>query len=209
MKATYCISCIVAMIIIVSFLGFMVENVWLAFTKGYIDNRNMGLPFLLGYGIAIIGIYMLLGTPQHSRTMDRITFLDTSLKRIVFYFLCAFMFVCIAEILLGTFIEKTCHIVLWNYSRFTLHITKYTSIPTSNGFAFIITFFMDKCFTPIMNLLSQIECIVSQKVSFVIFGLMVFDFAINSIKMFKNKSLNPIWKVTLKHYDELEETIPN
>jgi uncharacterized membrane protein len=196
------------MIIIVSFLGFVVENVWLAFTKGYIDNRNMSLPFLLGYGVAIIGMYISLGTPQNSKTLDRLPFLDTQIKRTVFYFLCAFTFVCIAEILLGTFVEKTCHIILWNYSRFTLHITKYTSIPTSNGFAFIITFFMDKCFTPIMDTLSQIECTVSQKVSLVVFGLMVFDFVINAIKMFKNQSLNPIWKVTFKRYDELEETIP-
>jgi hypothetical protein len=59
-----------------------------------------------------------------------------------------------------------------------------------------------------MDTLSQIECTVSQKVSLVVFGLMVFDFVINAIKMFKNQSLNPIWKVTFKRYDELEETIP-
>ena len=33
----------------ISFLGFCVENLWLAITKGYMDNRNMLFPFLFGY----------------------------------------------------------------------------------------------------------------------------------------------------------------
>lgn len=194
------------MMTIVSFLGFVVENIWLAFTKGYIDNRNMALPFLLGYGIAIIGLFFMLGTPQNSTFLDKILFLNTPFKRTVFYFSCAFFFVCIAEILLGTFVEKTCHIILWNYSRFTLHITKYTSIPTSSGFAFIITFFMDKCFTPIMEALSQIEYETSKDISSIFLGLMIFDFIVNSIKMFKNKSFNNTWKIEiqLKHKQKKE-----
>lgn len=205
MKLTYSIPCIILMVTIVSFLGFVVENVWLAFTKGYIDNRNMALPFLLGYGVAIVTLFILLGTPKSSAIFDKLPFLDTSFKRIFFYFICAFFFVCMAEILLGTFIEKTCHIVLWNYSRFTLHITKYTSIPTSSGFAFIITFFMDKCFTPIMDTISQIEYETSKDISIVFLALMVFDFCVNSFKIFKNKSLNPIWKIEFKHTENEEE----
>ncbi|MCC8070043.1 MAG: putative ABC transporter permease [Ruminococcus sp.] len=204
MKLAYSIPCIILMATIVSFLGFVVENVWLTFTKGYIDNRNMALPFLLGYGLAIVTLFILLGTPRCSTFFDRLPFLDTSFKRISFYFLCAFFFVCVAEILLGTLIEKTCHIVLWNYSRFTLHITKYTSIPTSSGFAFIITFFMDKCFTPIMDAISQIDYETSKDISIVFLALMVCDFCVNSFKMFKNKSLNPIWRIDLRRHQDNE-----
>ena len=205
MKLTYSIPCIILMATVVSFLGFVVENVWLAFTKGYMDNRNMALPFLLGYGVAIVTLFIMLGTPKNSAFFDRLPFLNTSFKRVSFYFMCAFFFVCVAEILLGTFIEKSCHIVLWNYSRFTLHITKYTSIPTSSGFAFIITFFMDKCFTPIMDAISQIDYETSKDVRIVFLALMVFEFAVNSFKMFKNKSFNQTWKIDFKHSDEKEE----
>lgn len=207
MKLSYSIPSIILMMTIVSFLGFVVENVWLAFTKGYMDNRNMTLPFLLGYGVAIIGLYLLLGTPENSTLLDRILFLDTPFKRTIFYFICSFFFVCIAEIILGTFIEKTCHIILWNYSRFSLHITKYTSLPTSNGFALIITFFMDKCFTPIMDILSSIDYETAKDVSSICLGLMLFDFIINSVKIFKRKSFNNIWKINFKQQHD-DEKVP-
>lgn len=193
------------MVVIASFLGFIVENVWLAITKGYIDNRNMCLPFLLGYGIAILLLFIILGTPQSSNLFNRLSFLDTPFKRVSLYFICAFFFVCVAEISLGTLVEKTCHIILWNYSRFTLHITKYTSIPTSNGFALIITFFMDKCFNPIMELISKIDYETSKTVGVVLLGLMIFDFSINALKMYKSKSLNTIWKIELKNYKSSSE----
>ena len=50
--------------IIVSMLGFLVENIWLAMTKGYMDNRNMCFPFLIGYGIAMLLILLIIGTPK-------------------------------------------------------------------------------------------------------------------------------------------------
>ena len=49
---------------VVSFIGFVVENVWLAATKGYMDNRNAFFPFLMGYGIAILLIHIIVGTPK-------------------------------------------------------------------------------------------------------------------------------------------------
>lgn len=51
MNINYNIYTLAIMMAIVSFLGFILENIWLMFTKGYIDNRNVGTPFLLGYGI--------------------------------------------------------------------------------------------------------------------------------------------------------------
>lgn len=207
MKLKYDVYSLILMMTIVSFLGFLVENVWLAITKGYMDNRNMCLPFLFGYGVAIVGLFLILGTPENSHLFDKLPFLNTPLRRVVFYFTCSFLFVCVAEIILGTFVEKTCKIVLWNYSRFTLHITKYTSVPTSSGFALIITFFMDKCFSPIMNALSTIDYDTSKRISMVFLGLMVFDFIMNSIKMYRKKSFNTIWRIDLKSHNSEDEKI--
>ena len=47
------------MVALISFLGFLVENLWLALTKGYINNRNMNAPFLLGYGMLVVAMYFL------------------------------------------------------------------------------------------------------------------------------------------------------
>jgi uncharacterized membrane protein len=186
------------MMTITALLGFLVENAWLAVTKGYIDNRNMNLPFLLGYGVAIVGMFFLMGTPKDSPLLDRVTFLDTPFKRVVFYFLCSFVLVSLGEILLGTLVEKTCHIVWWNYTKIALHITKYTSVPTSSGFALIITFFMDKCFEPIMLKLSEMDYETSRRVSMVFLALMVFDFLVSARKIYKNQALNVTWKLELR-----------
>ena len=51
------------MVAVISFLGFSLENLWLSLTKGFIDNRNMNAPFLMGYGLLVVGMYLLLGTP--------------------------------------------------------------------------------------------------------------------------------------------------
>ena len=48
------------MIILISFVGFLVENIWNFLTSGQIDNRNMHLPFILGYGLAILGVYLYM-----------------------------------------------------------------------------------------------------------------------------------------------------
>jgi len=50
--------------ILVSFAGFVVENIWRLLTKGIVDNRGMLLPFLAGYGMALIAFYLLFGTPD-------------------------------------------------------------------------------------------------------------------------------------------------
>ena len=52
------------MVAVISFLGFSLENLWLSLTKGFIDNRNMNAPFLMGYGLLVVGMYLLLGTPE-------------------------------------------------------------------------------------------------------------------------------------------------
>lgn len=199
-KVKYNIYTIILMVTLVSFLGFLVENVWLAMTKGYVDNRNMYFPFLLGYGFAILSLYYILGTPKDATYLKRLPFLDTPFKMVMFYWLCAFCFVCIAEVLLGTFIERTCQVVLWNYSRFTLHITKYTSVPTSTAFAFIITFYMDRCFTPIMQALSNIDYDTAKSVSLIFLVIMVSDFTYNAYRMYTHKDFNRVWKFDLKRH---------
>ena len=50
--------------VVISFVGFAIENTWLLLTKGYMDNRNMTLPFLLGYGVLMVDFYLMFGTPS-------------------------------------------------------------------------------------------------------------------------------------------------
>ncbi len=38
-----------ALVIVVSFLGFCLENIWMLFSSGVIDNRNMNLSWVLHF----------------------------------------------------------------------------------------------------------------------------------------------------------------
>lgn len=186
------------MVAIVSFLGFVVENVWLAMTKGYINNRNMNAPFLLGYGLLIVAFYFVLGTPNQ---MSLPGWLQKKLRargRYILYFVCAMLAVCVGEIVLGEVVELLCGIEYWNYENLPFHITKYTSLPTSAAFATIITFFMGVCFEPLMAFILQMDSRWMKVVSVVLMVVMGVDFLASFRIMFKRKDYYLKWKVLLR-----------
>lgn len=180
---------------VISFLGFVLENIWLACRKGYMDNRNMTLPFLFGYGLLVVGIYVLIGTPEELHIGAAGGASLTS--RYIVYFLSSAVIVSVGEIALGTAVEKLFGFEYWNYESLPMHITKYTSIPTSLGFAFIITFFMGKCFTPIMSLVGMLDEHDLRTTAVVLTAAMVSDFVISFAKMYKTRTLNVRWTVRI------------
>ena len=121
---------LILIIVIVSFLGFCIENFFTAFDDGIVNNRNMLLPFLLGYGLAILAFYVVVGTPNNPKFFKKDLKLS-SFWSFVFYFAISFLGVCMAEIIIGYAIEWSCGIIWWDYTDIPLHITRYTSVPTS------------------------------------------------------------------------------
>lgn len=193
----YSVSAMLIMTAIISFLGFSLENIWLAARKGYMDNRNMFAPFLLGYGVAVMGFYLLLGTPENPRTYvndinDRVE--NNAGIRIAAYFVITFVCVSLGEIVLGKFIEKSCHVILWDYTSIPLHITRYTSIPTSIGFTLIITAFMDCFFERIMDALMLIDPTVSDILGASLMTVMLADFIFNALRTRRTQSMMTFWR---------------
>lgn len=186
------------MVAVVSFLGFVVENVWLAMTKGYINNRNMNAPFLLGYGLLIAAFYFVLGTPNQMALPKCLQKKLRARGKYILYFVCALLAVCISEIVLGEVVEKLCGFEYWNYENIPLHITKYTSIPTSIAFAAIITFFMGVCFEPLMALILQMDVRWMKIISVVLMTVMGIDFIASFRMMFKRKDYYLKWKISLR-----------
>lgn len=186
-------------IVVVSFLGFVVENVWLAITKGFMDNRNMNLPFLVGYGMAIMAIFALFGTPMNPWFLGRKFAIEKKIVRRLVYFLFVMLCVGVGEILLGTLVEKLCHFYWWDYSRLPLHITRYTTIPTSAGFAVMITIFMEHFFVPLVGYFMTWEI---KKLQFIAFGMLVLlmqDFVISAYRMYKDKKMTKKWEIDMTH----------
>lgn len=182
------------MIIFVSFLGFVLENIWLAATKGYIDNRNMNLPFLFGYGLVIIGFYTLIGTPANLKITEWFGVYFSRRGGFIFYFFVSVILVSVGEMLLGTFVERIFGFEYWNYSRLPLHITKYTSVPTSMGFGLIITLFMGYFFDNIMNQIHNMSDITVKVIGSVLMLLITADFIYSFAVMYRKRSLNIKWE---------------
>ena len=172
------------MIILCSFLGYITENLWNYFTCGYVDNRNMFLPFLIGYGIAILFVYILFGVPKK--------------KRLWLYAIEVFIFTSAAELALGYLVEWIGGFRYWDYSDIPLHFTPYVSLITSIGFTTIITLFMNVHFTPLMERFRawcEHKWVCALTVIMII--LMASDFVYSFLVMFENGAKNEHWSVSI------------
>lgn len=180
---------------IISFLGFAVENIWLAATKGYMDNRNMVFPFLLGYGFAILIIYALIGTPRKVWLLGRVIGIKKKTARLIYYFTGSMLCVSLGEILLGKLVEKVCHFYWWDYTKLPMHITRYTSIPTSLMFAGLITLFMDKFFIPLFQYAQKCNPTLLKVTAVPLTVLMIGDFLYSGYRMYKKKGIVTRWRI--------------
>ena len=186
---------LILIVVLVSFLGFIVENIFTSYSSGVIDNRNMVLPFLLGYGLAILVIYKLFGTPHAPMFFGKELSLGNAALSSLYYFTIAFLCVSIGEVALGYIIEWSCDIVWWNYTAIPLHITKYTSIPTSTIFAILITVFMKHFFNPLFNTFSKMNYQALSILAISLLVLLSLDFVNSGIYMFKNHQTLKLWSV--------------
>lgn len=186
---------LVMIAVIVSFIGFCVENIFISFSSGFMDNRNMILPFLFGYGLSMLLYYFLFGTPNSPLLFGRrIAFKSSTVSNIYSFFM-AFIGICIGEIILGYAIELTCDIIWWDYTTIPLHITRYTSVPTSMGFAFLLTLFMKYCFDPLYNAFSKMNTTALIVIS-VCFALVLSADMLNSaIYMYQNHNTQILWRL--------------
>lgn len=181
--------------VIISFLGFVVENIWIAGTKGFMDNRGMFLPFLLGYGLAVAAIFIVFGTPDKLWFFGNVWNIHNATARKLMYYLIVVVCICIGEMLLGLIVEKVCHFSWWNYSRIPLHITQYTSIPTSMAFALLITIFMDAFFQPLFTCFYNTENNMWLFSGFTLFAFLVLDFLYNGYQIYKQHGTIQRWRI--------------
>ena len=189
------IYALIMILVTVSFLGFVVENVWLGVTKGYMDNRNMMLPFLLGYGVAVLGIYFLFGTPAKLRILGLRLNLKSEYMQLFVYYGIVMICISVGEIVLGKLVEKTCQIKWWDYSKLPLHITQYTSVPTSAGFSMMVVTFMNKIFVPLYETFMAWDYVRLRNTAMILLVLLVADYLYHTYLMFTQKAMISRWVI--------------
>ena len=180
------------MVLFISFLGFVLENMWLAATRGYMDNRNMRFPFLLGYGVLVVGMYLLIGTPQEIVLLGK-WYLEGDGR--CFYYLMATVIVSLCELILGTLVEHIFGFEYWNYEWIPCHLSKYTSLPTSLGFATIITLFMEYVFPCAMRVFSKQDSLMTRVFGMLVFIACLMDFISSFRKMYLRHGPNERWRI--------------
>lgn len=185
------------LICIISFVGFCVENIWNVITSGQLDNRNMHLPFILGYGLAILGIYLFFGTPTDNNGLFNLPNKSNIVFQYVSYIICVTLFISIWEILIGHTVQYLSGISYWDFSDVPLHITKYTSILTSIGYSIIITLFMRYIFDKIMSWLNQFDESAFKLTGYALFALLTIDMFASYGAMITNNNYNLIWCIRL------------
>ena len=112
--------------------------------------------------------------------------------------------VSVGEIILGTLVEKICHFYWWDYTVIPLHITRYTSVPTSLGFALIITTFMDKFCMPILDHLAAIPAERATVLAWILGVSLSVDMVYSMYKMYRNHGGLKIWKKQLPRHSYQE-----
>lgn len=183
------------MLIVTSFIGFAIENAWFWITKSYVDNRNMNLPFLFGYGFAVAAIYLMVGTPSNGEGLlkEKLCLLGNF---DIMYFGFVFLFVSVGEICLGYAFRAACRFDYWDYSDLPLHFTKYTSFFTSVLFAGAIYLFMNYCFEIIMHY----ALIKKHTLTYLLDCLIIGDFLYSFGYMMKEKKPYVKWKKIQKKH---------
>ncbi|MBR3031876.1 MAG: putative ABC transporter permease [Clostridiales bacterium] len=170
-----------AMAALVSLLGFLVENLWMLIRSGFIDNRNMNLPFLLGYGLAVVGMYLFIGTPKKGHFF--------------LYYSLVFTMVSLGEILLGFTVEEFCGFYYWDYTNLPMHLTRYTSFFTSLGFSAIITLFMYYCYEPVMGYFHSKMTPRRRRIVIALFIVLIVDMLYSFNTMRELGDVYKSWKI--------------
>jgi len=184
----------IIMIIVISFFGFVFEDLWMILRYSVVDNRNMFLPFLFGYGFFVVLIYYIIGTPKN--IFNKYEF-DSPINYAIYIALC-FLLVSVGEILLGSVVEILADFKYWDYSHIPLHFTKYTSVPTSLGFSLVITLFMNYVYNPLLNTIKKIEKKIPMTIAIIVFVILMLDLNVSFKNMHENNGNNTVWSVKLK-----------
>ena len=188
-------------IIVASFLGFAIENAWIAIKYGCFENRGMIFPFLFGYGVMIVAVYFLFGLPNNplffGRPMKR--YMNKDLQ----YILCIMCTICVGEILLGNTVEMLSGYKWWDFSEVPLHIGGYTSIPTSVGFALIIYLFMKNAYNPIVEFAGRMDRNNHAKIIIVLMAIIIFDYLFSTIFLVRNGDVLKVWRLEFPRENQI------
>ncbi len=196
------ISTLLIICYIGAFLGFIVENLFRLVRIGVFDDRHQLLPFLCAYGIGVFILFVVFGTPTKMRFFKyKILPKDTKINkilRVVLYFVILFVVILIGEMSVGLLFEKAFGIKAWNYLNIPLHITRYTSIPTTTAFTLGIIILMECVFPVAVKMINKIHSKVRFYIALILGIFIIADYLILLITGAVTGSFPNYWSISIK-----------
>ena len=163
--------------ILVSHLGWIMEMLLFYFSFDVIADRGfVTLPFCPIYGITVVVIYLLIGTPRSGGAL--LSGLSPSGVRVLLYFVSATLIPTLTELIGGEIMEKISGRVLWDYTSMKYNIGKYISLESSLTWGCMITGAM-LLFDPIRRLIERIPRGIAARVCAVLVSAITVDFSVN------------------------------
>ena len=169
--------------ILISHIGWVFEKLLFLFLYNEMADRGfITLPLCPIYGITIVILYLLIGTPRRGGVL--LARLDTGGARACVYFFLAAIIPSISEIVGGTVVEAMSGEILWTYEHYNYNITKYASVEIAYLWGSVITLIM--CFfDEVFGLLRYVERELGKRLALSLSLLIAFDFIGNAILRFK------------------------
>lgn len=184
-----------------SFLGWCVENAFRGISIGVLDDRHQLLPFLGAYGFGMFVLFAAFGTPSAMRFFGvRILPDETKKNRVLRSFVyCAVVFaiILLGEMGVGLAFEKLFGIQAWNYTNIPLHVTRYTSIPTTAGFTAMIYTVMEFIFPRLTDLFDKIPEKIAVRIAVVLGAMIAADYLVMLISGAVTGSFPSYWRIEL------------
>lgn len=171
--------------LVISFIGWLFETIQVSILADQLVDRGfLSLPICPIYGLTIMGIYFLAGTPHEPQGILRNV--NNLIYRYLSYFLISFALPTIAEFFVGMFFDKAFNIMLWDYSHLPLNIGGYVCLWISLAWGFAITLLMRIFFPILKRWIFKISDIDSNVNACGIGILMIIDIIYNVILLFAN-----------------------
>ena len=161
--------------IMAAHLGWIFEILLFLFMYGGVADRGFGvLPFCPIYGITLVMVYYLIGTPHGGGML--LSRLGRGGARNIIYFILATLIPSVSELMGGEVMERVSGEVLWSYEYIGYNYGKYICLPVSLGWGalvFVTMLFYDKFLSFIM----RIPIAVARRLAFSFSLLLFLDFA--------------------------------
>lgn len=163
---------------ILSFLGWVWETVFSFLIRSPNDRGFLTMPFCTIYGVALIFVYLLLGTPSDMRLFGRPVFTKSALLRYPAYFLASALLATVIELFTATFFQSIFGIELWNYAFLTGE-SDFIAILPSFFWGAAITLFMRFLFRPIHLAVKKIKSNILSGIFWTLLIVLAADLTFN------------------------------